>query len=189
MLFNYKNLNKFSKKDNIGFIHKIYLINLKNKYIYKASTKTKSEVKGGGRKPWQQKGTGYARAGSIRSPLWVGGGIIFGPHPHVVKKKVNKLEKKQSILILLNLKHKICFYFQISKFLEKPPLFLSSGSILLIFKKYFSVFKKILIIFAINNYTKQNWIRNKNFKKLLINYTHTLSLFQLLLVDKIIFWA
>ena len=56
----------------IGLIHKSYLVKLKNSKKYISSTKTKSEVSGGGRKPWRQKGTGRARAGSIRSPLWKG---------------------------------------------------------------------------------------------------------------------
>ena len=82
------------------------------------STKTRSEVRGGGRKPWQQKGTGRARAGSNRSPLWKGGGVIFGPKPRTFSTKLNKKErrlalqtllynKKNSILILENLENRV----------------------------------------------------------------------------------
>ena len=82
-------------------LHKDVLRHLSSQRQGTASTKTRSEVRGGGRKPWRQKGTGRARAGSNRSPLWKGGGVIFGPKPKKVILKLNKKERRLALQTLL----------------------------------------------------------------------------------------
>ena len=69
-----------------------------------ADTKTRSEVSGGGRKPWRQKGTGRARQGSTRAPHWPGGGIVFGPHPRSYSKKMNRKERRLALKSALSYK-------------------------------------------------------------------------------------
>ena len=78
-------------------VHKYMIRQLVNKKQLTSSTKTRSEVRGGGRKPWRQKGTGRARAGSNRSPLWRGGGSIFGPKPKKIKHKLNRKERQLTL--------------------------------------------------------------------------------------------
>jgi large subunit ribosomal protein L4 len=110
-------LNVLEESGNY-LLHKDLLRHLSSQRQGTVSTKTRSEVRGGGRKPWRQKGTGRARAGSNRSPLWKGGGVIFGPKPKKVFLKVNKKErrlalqtllynKKNTILIIENLENEI----------------------------------------------------------------------------------
>ena len=87
----------FAIEPNVGVLHSALIRQLANARRGSANTKTRSEVRGGGRKPWRQKGTGRARAGSIRSPLWAGGGVTFGPKP---RDYSIAMPKKQRVLAL-----------------------------------------------------------------------------------------
>ncbi len=89
---------RVAKKENASHIvHRALTRQLNNARQGNACTKTRAEVRGGGRKPWRQKGTGRARAGSIRSPLWRGGGVIFGPKPRDFEVKMNKKERRLAL--------------------------------------------------------------------------------------------
>ena len=78
-------------------VHRALVRQMTNSRQGTVSTKTRAEVRGGGRKPWRQKGTGRARAGSIRSPLWRGGGVIFGPKPRDFDLKMNRKERRLAL--------------------------------------------------------------------------------------------
>lgn len=86
-------------------LHATIVMQLANRRGGNAATKSKGFVKGGGKKPWRQKGTGRARAGSIRSPLWVGGGTIFGPQPRDYAYRMPKKARREALLSALSLKH------------------------------------------------------------------------------------
>jgi len=93
----------FGVAANPALIHQVVEAQRANTRFKLAHTKTRSEVRGGGKKPWQQKGTGRARHGSIRSPLWRGGGIIFGPRKErEFAQKINKKMKRKALYMVLS---------------------------------------------------------------------------------------
>ena len=102
-------------------LHKDLLRHFNSQKQGTVSTKTRSEVRGGGRKPWRQKGTGRARAGSNRSPLWKGGGVIFGPKPKKISLKLNKKERKLALQTLLyNKKNSILIIESLETIITEP---------------------------------------------------------------------
>ena len=96
--------NIFGIEPNEAIVHSVLVNYLANQRQGTQSTKTRAEVRGGGRKPWRQKGTGRARQGSIRAPQWVKGGIALGPKPRSYKYTVNKKERRLAIKSLLSSK-------------------------------------------------------------------------------------
>ncbi len=87
----------FEGEVKVPLLHQVVVAHLANKRQGTHSTKTRGEVRGGGRKPWSQKGTGRARHGSIRAPQWVGGGVVHGPKPRDYDQKINKRVRKAAI--------------------------------------------------------------------------------------------
>jgi len=171
------------KKKAIGLIHRAYLTQLKNSRKYTASTKTRSEVRGGGRKPWKQKGTGNARAGSTRSPLFVGGGVIFGPRPRIVSKKINKKERRLAILSALYLKKK--------QFISINEEIFNQFNV--VKTKKISDFIKTLnlnldskILFILSKPNKFFWLSTRNLKNIEVTTSSCLNIEQLLNANHII---
>ena len=98
------NENVFGIEPNETIVHEVLVNYLANQRQGTQSTKTRAEVRGGGRKPWRQKGTGRARQGSIRAPQWIKGGIALGPKPRSYRYTVNKKEKRLAIRSILSSK-------------------------------------------------------------------------------------
>lgn len=140
-IFNYHKINDYLLKQVIDKI-------LANRRSSNAHTKTRAEVRGGGKKPWKQKGTGNARAGSSRSPLWIGGGVTFGPTNKINwTKKINKKMNKSAIFMALTYKIKDKKFILLDKInIDKPKtknalsflrnLPIEEGSILFILSKF-----------------------------------------------------
>jgi large subunit ribosomal protein L4 len=96
----------FGAEVNEAIIYDVVKMQLASRRSGSASTKTRSDVRGGGKKPWRQKGTGRARAGTSRSPIWRGGGIVFGPHPRDYSYSIPKKIRKKAIISALSMKFK-----------------------------------------------------------------------------------
>lgn len=156
------------------------------------STKTRSEVRGGGKKPWQQKGTGRARAGSSRSPLWRGGGVIFGPKPRMTVLKLNKKERKLAVQTLLYNKRKNILVSAKLEELGKELEFADNKT-----KKFYSFCKKelnidlnktklLLVSESSGSSSKTFWLATRNLKNVEVISSANLNTLSLLKAERIL---
>ena len=175
--------NVDKKKRSIGLIHRAYLTQIKNSRKYLASTKTKSEVRGGGKKPWKQKGTGNARAGSSRSPLWKGGGVSFGPKPRTVSKKINKKERRLAVLSALYLKKQQFIFVDDSSFKTNDVVKTKTVTKLL---SDLGLKNNEKILFILTEPNKQFWLASRNLKNVEVTAANCLNIKQLLSTNHII---
>jgi large subunit ribosomal protein L4 len=176
-------MENFEKVRAIGLIHKVYLAKIKNSRKYTACTKTKSEVRGGGKKPWRQKGTGNARAGSSRSPLWVGGGVIFGPKPRIVNKKINKKERRLAVLSALYLKQKQIITIDEAFFNEFTTI---KTKKIIEFLSSLGIHAGDRTLFVLTQSNKNFWISSRNIQNLEVTAATSLNIEQILNTNHII---
>jgi large subunit ribosomal protein L4 len=150
----------FGAEVNEAIIYDVVKMQLASRRSGTASTKTRSDVSGGGKKPWRQKGTGRARAGTTRSPIWRGGGIVFGPHPRDYAYSIPKKVRKKAVISALSMK------FRDNKMLILKDFPMEKISTR-VFKSVFDLFslKKALFVLDENNEVLLKSSRNmKNVK-------------------------
>ena len=170
----------FNVKENKQAISKAVNLYLANKRQATAKTKTRSEVSGGGKKPWRQKGTGRARAGSIRSPIWVGGGNVFGPKNNQnFKLKQNRKEYFLALTSILTSKRKKNELIIINDIYAKK-----TKEIVTILKKLNSIKKKNLII--VNNLNRDLILATNNIKNVVLKNFKQINVYDIINANNLI---
>jgi len=172
----------FENKNKDDLIHNIILVYQNNKHINSANTLTRDEVAGGGRKPWRQKHTGRARHGSIRSPIWKGGGVVFGPR--AVKKRIsfNKNDSKKVLKVLFAKKIKDNNILVLDKIEISQP---KTKEMVNVLKKLELLDKKVL--FVIDKKDNKIYKAGNNIKNLKILLAKDLNAYEFLINDKFVF--
>lgn len=175
----YHNSTNFKDKSNY-VIYRAFHAQSTNERQGTACTKTRAEVRGGGRKPWEQKGTGRARAGSNRSPLWKGGGVSFGPKPKIYIQKINKKEWRLGLRLLLLKKQKNITI--VDNF--DTNLFKTKDLIKVIFNLGLNPVEKTIII--VPKFQENLRRISKNLKNIIILQANCLNIKELLIPKSII---
>lgn len=173
----------FGVKVNPSLVHEVVVAQQANARRSIASTKTKGEVRGGGKKPWKQKGTGRARQGSIRSPQWVGGGIAFGPlSERNFCVKVNRKAKQKALFMALSDKVTGEKLVVLDAFTPKEPKTKEAAAL---FAKL-PVQRKALVVLPKSDPTLLRMVRNlQNVKLITVN---SLNLVDVLGYPTLVFW-
>jgi large subunit ribosomal protein L4 len=177
---------KVAKEESASHVvHRALMRQMSNARQGNASTKTRSEVRGGGRKPWRQKGTGRARAGSIRSPLWRGGGVIFGPKPRDFSIQMNRKERRLALRTAFA--SRIDDMIVVEDFgsqLQRPK---TKELVSAIARWGAEPDKRVLLIYSENN---QNlYLSARNIANVKVFAANTINIYDILHADKIIVTA
>jgi large subunit ribosomal protein L4 len=162
-------------------LHSTVKMQLTNRRRGTASVKTRDIVRGSGKKPWAQKGTGRARSGSVRSPLWRGGGIVFGPIPKIYNSKLNKKVKKAALKSALSLKVKNGEFFVVE---EIEPKSHKTKDMLSLLSGFTS--EKVKTLIVIHELKKNIILGSRNIPDLKVIATEGLNVYDLLLYKKVI---
>lgn len=166
----------FEVKFNADLVHQVAVSLMGNKRQISAHTKDRSEVRGGGKKPWKQKGTGRARHGSIRSPLWKGGGITFGPrNDKIYATEIPKKMRRKALFMVLSEKAKS------SQLIVLDSMDLETGKT----KEMAKILKNLpstghSALIALPNYDKKVFLAARNIKKTDIDDARNLNVLDLL---------
>ena len=169
----------FGAKINEHLVHMAVVQQLANNRQGTQKAKTRSEVRGGGRKPWRQKGTGHARQGSIRAPQWKGGGIVFAPTPRDYSFKLNKKEKRAALKSVLTSK------VNESKFIVLDELKLDEIKT----KKFKEVLDNLKVnkaLVIINENDKNIVLSARNLPSVKTALTNTINVYDILKYDTIV---
>jgi large subunit ribosomal protein L4 len=174
---------KVAKEETASHVvHRALVRQMNNSRQGTVSTKTRAEVRGGGRKPWRQKGTGRARAGSSRSPLWRGGGVIFGPKPRDFSVKMNRKERQLAL--------RTAFYSRVedlvvvADFAEQLSRPKTKDLLSAMSRWGVEPESKVLLIVAERN--ENVYLSSRNIAKLRMISASNLNVFDILAADKIV---
>jgi len=173
---------KFNQEINQNVLHQAITMYLSNMRMGTSSTKNRKDVRGGGRKPWRQKGTGQARAGSRRSPIFRGGGVVFGPKPRDYSYSIPKKIRKKALLVSIKSKIKDNALLVIDKLEINRP---KTKDFLNIFKvfKLNGDSKLLIIVDELNDNIKRS---SRNIKNILVKSVDNFTAYDVLTYDKLV---